>query len=148
MKVVFSIASNRRDENACIKSVNAVGAIGEKSLEKSWIIANESARFLGRAGKKAAEIKEPWLDDIIVNIVLALTSIGGMAADKNSEIVAVTSLKLLGPIAESSIDRSNIIEIVEDGLNSISIGIATEKGMVQKAGYTVNGAINDQRSID
>ena len=65
MKVVFNLALNRRDENACIKSVNAVEAIGEKSLEKFWIIANESAQFLGRAGKKAAEIKEPWLDDII-----------------------------------------------------------------------------------
>jgi penicillin V acylase-like amidase (Ntn superfamily) len=52
----------------------------------------------------------------------------------------------LGSIAESSIDRSNLIEIIEDGLNSI--GIATEKGMVQKAGYAVNRAINDQKSID
>ncbi len=120
MNVVFNLALNRRDENACIKSVSAVQAIGEKSSEKFWIIANESARFLGRAGKKAAEIKEPWLDDIIVSIVLALASIGGKAADKSSETVAVTSLNLLGSIAESSSDRSNLMEIIEDCINSIA----------------------------
>lgn len=131
IEIIFNLALNKRDENACVKSVNVMEVIGEKSAEKFWIITYESAHFLGRAEKKAAEIKDPSLDDIIINIVLALTSIGEKAVNKNSEIVAITSLSLLGSIAEVSKDRSKIIKIIGEGLNSI--GNASENGTVQKA---------------
>ena len=140
IEIVFNLALNKRDENACIKSVNLVKVIGEKSAEKSWIIAYESAQFLGKAGKKAAEIGEPSLDDIVINIVLALTTIGEKATNTNSETVAITSLNLLRSIAEIAKDRSKIIKIIEKSLNSIEN--AKENGLAQKAGYEAHRAIS------
>ena len=119
--------------------VNVIEAIGKRSAERHCIIAYESAQFLGRVGKKAAEIKNPLFDDIIINIVLALTSIGEKAAAKNSETVAKASLGLLGAIAEISKDRSKIIDIIDKGQSSI--GNASENGTVQKAGREANQAI-------
>ena len=82
VEIIFNLALNKRDESICDKLVNVIEAIGKRSAERHCIIAYESAQFLGRVGKKAAEIKDPLFDDIIINIVLALTSIGEKAATK------------------------------------------------------------------
>ena len=111
MEIIFNLALNKRDESICDKLVSVIEAIGKRSAERHCIIAYESAQFLGRVGKKAAEIKDPLFDDIIINIVLALTSMGEKAATKNSETVSNASMSLLGAIAEIAKDRSKIIDI-------------------------------------
>ena len=140
MEIIFNLALNKRDESICDKLVNVIEAIGKRSAERDCIIAYESAQFLGRVGKKAAEIKDPLFDDIIINIVLALTSIGEKAAIENSETVANASMSLLGAIAEIAKDRSTIIDIIDKGQSSI--GNASENGRVQKAGREANQAIS------
>jgi hypothetical protein len=140
LEIIFNLALNKKDESICDKLINVVEAIGKRSAERDCFIAYESAQFLGRAGKKAAEIKDPLFDDIIINIVLALTSIGEKAAIKNSETVANASMSLLGAIAEIAKDRSKIIGIIDEGLGSI--GNASENGTIQKAGREASQAIS------
>jgi hypothetical protein len=79
-------------------------------------------------------------DDIIINIVLALTSRGEKSATKNSETLANASMSLLGAIAEIAKDRSKIIDIIDKGQSSI--GNASENGTVQKAGREASQAIS------
>ena len=140
LEIIFNLALNKRDESICDKLVNVIEAIGKKSAERDCIIAFESAQFLGRVGKKAAEIRDPLLDDIIINIVLALTSIGEKAATKNSETISNASMSLLGAIAEIAKDRAKIIDIIDKGLSSI--GNARENGTIQNAGREANQAIS------
>jgi hypothetical protein len=140
VEIIFNSALNKRDESICDKLVSVIEAIGQRSAERDCIIAYESAQFLGRVGKKAAEIKDPLFDDIIINIVLALTSIGEKSATKNSETLANASMSLLGAIAEIAKDRSKIIDIIDKGQSSI--GNASEKGTVQKAGREASQAIS------
>ena len=140
MEIIFNLALNKRDESICDKQVNVIEAIGKRSAERNCIIAYESAQFLGRVGKKAAEIKDPLFDDIIINIVLALTSIGEKSATKNSETLANASMSLLRAIAEIAKDRSKIIDIIDKGQSSI--GNASKNGTIQKAGREANQAIS------